>query len=319
MGLALLFSMASCINEDLSECGSYCDFTFRFTADLSMEQIVTDNLSSNAAEQEMAQLLIEKLNPVFSGAIHHLEVPFFESESHAAAHNETVEAGGANEVSYSLYLPQGTYRHNPVANAATEPACCTTGSHHLDHYAVSYLDADTLDSFTYGIYHAGLDVESDGTDKNIHIPLGMTNTAVALVLSPAVDSVESYIVNTAAGYSFADSTYDFSSSTIVRTSLLKTGNLVTSYGVCFPSKSDEEPVQRATWGDTEYWQMHVYVTRNGNTTRNVLSVREPLAAGEPKILKATISDNGEIIYHGAEVSVSVTLDWKPGGDHEIEI
>lgn len=319
MGLALLFSMASCINEDLSECGSYCDFTFRITTEMDLEQSVTTHLSTGAAEQEMAQLLIDKLSPVFSGNIHHLEVPFFDSGSRTMSHYETVAAGGADEVAYSLYLEQGTYHHHPVANAVTDPVCRISGRDHLDHFTLSYIDADTIDSFTCGIYHAGLDVESDGTDKNLHIPLGMANTAVALVLSPAVDSVVSYIANTANGYSFADSSYDFSSSTIVRTSLLKTGNLVTSYGVCFPSKSDEEPVQRATWGDTEYWQMHVYVTRNGNTTRNVLSVREPLAAGEPKILKATISDNGEIIYHGAEVSVSVTLDWKPGGDHEIEI
>ena len=65
--------------------------------------------------------------------------------------------------------------------------------------------------------------------------------------------------------------------------------------------------------------MHVYVTRGGKTTRNVLSIREPLAAGEPKILKASISENGEIIYEGTEVSVTVSLDWKPGGDHDIEI
>jgi len=51
----------------------------------------------------------------------------------------------------------------------------------------------------------------------------------------------------------------------------------------------------------------------------VLSIREPLAAGEPKILKASISENGEIIYEGTEVSVTVSLDWKPGGDHDIEI
>lgn len=318
-GLTLLFSMSSCINEDLSECGSYCDFNFRFITEVNAEQVITDNLSTDAAEQEMAQLLVEKLNPVFSGEIHHLEVPFFDKESRMAVHNETVEAGGTNEVAYSLYLPQGIYHHNPVANAVTEPACCTSGNHHLDAYAVRYLDADTLDSFSYGIYHAGLSVECDGTDKNIRIPLNMTNTAVALVLSPAVDSVESYIVNTAVGYSFADSTYDFSSSTIVRTSQLKTQNLVTSYGVCFPSKDEQSVMRAVNDNTTEYWQMHVYVTRNGNTTRNVLSVREPLAAGEPKILKATISDNGEIIYNGAEVSVSVTLDWKPGGDHNIEI
>lgn len=319
LGTAIgLLLTTSCINEDLSECGSYCDFHFRFTTELSMEQVVTDNLSTNAAEQEMARLLVEKLNPAFSGEIHHLEVPFFESESRSAAHNEIVEAGGTNEVSYSLYLPQGIYHHVPVANVATEAVCASSGHHHLDHYAISYIDSDTLESFSYGIYHATQSVECDGTDKNIHIPLTMTNSAVALVLTPAVDSVESYIVNTAAGYSFADSTYDFSSPTIVRTSNVLTDDMVASYGICFPSKA-EEPVQRATWGDTEYWQMHVYVTRGGKTTRNILSVREPLAAGEPKILKATISDDGEIIYHGAEVSVSVTLDWKPGGDHNIEI
>ena len=220
-------------------------------------------------------------------------------------------------VSYSN-LPQGTYRHHPVANAVTEPACGTTTCDCLDNYAVRYVDGDTLDSFTYGIYHGALDVGIDGSDKNMHIPLRMTNSAVALVLSPAVDSVETYIVNTAAGFSFADSTYDFSTPTVVRTSRLLTDSLVASYGVCFPSRGEEDAVQRAA-SDEEYWQMHVYVTRGGKTTRNVLSIREPLAAGEPKILKARISENGEIIYEGTEVSVTVSLDWKPGGDHDIEI
>lgn len=319
LGTAIgLLLTTSCINEDLSECGSYCDLHFRFTSELSMEQVVTDNLSSSVAEQEMARQLIEKFNPVFSGEIHHLEVPFFESESRSIAHHETIEAGGAKEVSYSLYLPQGVYHHLPVANAMVDSMFSISGHHHLDNYSMFAMQRDTLESLTAGIYQASQQIECDGTDQNIHIPLGMVNSAVALVLSPAVDSVESYIVNTAVGYSFADSTYDFSSSTAVRTSNVITDDMVASYGVCLPSKA-EESVQRATSSDTEYWQMHVYVTRGGKTTRNVLSVREPLAAGEPKILKATISDDGEIIYHGAEVSVSVTLDWKPGGDHDIEI
>lgn len=317
-GLAVACTMVSCINEDLSDCGSYCDFNFRFTTELEMEWIVNSHLSAGAAEQEMSRLLIEKLDPVFSGKIYHLEVPFFESESRATAHYETVEAGGGNEVNYSLYLPQGTYRHHPVANAVTEPACGTTTCDCLDNYTVRYVDGDTIDSFTYGIYHGALDVGIDGSDKNMHIPLCMTNSAVALVLSPAVDSVESYIVNTAAGFSSADSTYDFSTPTVVRTSRLLTDSLVASYGVCFPSRGEEDAVQRAA-SDEEYWQMHVYVTRGGKTTRNVLSIRESLAAGEPKILKARISDDGEIIYTGTEVSVSVSLDWKPGGDHDIEI
>lgn len=106
-GLAVACTMVSCINEDLSDCGSYCDFNFRFTTELEMEWIINSHLSAGAAEQEMSRLLIEKLNPVFSGKIYHLEVPFFESGSRATAHYETVEAGGGNEVNYSLYLPQG--------------------------------------------------------------------------------------------------------------------------------------------------------------------------------------------------------------------
>lgn len=80
-GLAVACTMVSCINEDLSDCGSYCDFNFRFTTELEMEWIINSHLSAGAAEQEMSRLLIEKLNPVFSGKIYHLEVPFFESGS----------------------------------------------------------------------------------------------------------------------------------------------------------------------------------------------------------------------------------------------
>lgn len=109
-GLAVACTMVSCINEDLSDCGSYCDFNFRFTTELEMEWIVNSHLSAGAAEQEMSRLLIEKLDPVFSGKIYHLEVPFFESESRATAHYETVEAGGSNEVN-PLALPAA--RHLP--------------------------------------------------------------------------------------------------------------------------------------------------------------------------------------------------------------
>ena len=68
-GLAVACTMVSCINEDLSDCGSYCDFNFRFTTELEMEWIINSHLSAGAAEQEMSRLLIEKLNPVFSGKI----------------------------------------------------------------------------------------------------------------------------------------------------------------------------------------------------------------------------------------------------------
>ena len=42
-------------------------------------------------------------------------------------------------------------------------------------------------------------------------------------------------------------------------------------------------------------------------------------AGALKVFKVHLNDRGEVVTDEREVGVSVTLDWKPGGDHDVEM
>ena len=58
---------------------------------------------------------------------------------------------------------------------------------------------------------------------------------------------------------------------------------------------------------------------DGTTTRTVLGIKEPLRAGQFKIVKVRIGEQGEIQPEAQEVGVSVTLDWKPGGTYNPDL
>ena len=58
---------------------------------------------------------------------------------------------------------------------------------------------------------------------------------------------------------------------------------------------------------------------DGTLTRTVLSIREQLSAGELRIIKARLLDNGGLSPDTPDVGASVALDWKPGNTYTPEI
>ena len=77
----------------------------------------------------------------------------------------------------------------------------------------------------------------------------------------------------------------------------------------------EEPFAN-TYTENGLWQYKVYVTlKNGTTTQSVLNMATPLRAGQLKIIKASLRDDGAVVTNAINVGVSVTLDWKPGGEY----
>ena len=44
-----------------------------------------------------------------------------------------------------------------------------------------------------------------------------------------------------------------------------------------------------------------------------------LKAGRLKLIKAKLKADGSLVVTNASVGVSVKLDWKPGGSHDIDI
>ncbi len=54
-------------------------------------------------------------------------------------------------------------------------------------------------------------------------------------------------------------------------------------------------------------------------TETVLDIKEPLKAGDLKIIKGDLDDDAAVRPYNSRVGVSVTLDWNSGGEYEWEM
>lgn len=70
---------------------------------------------------------------------------------------------------------------------------------------------------------------------------------------------------------------------------------------------------------TATWRIGIVVRMADRYTKTTLYVQEPLRAGELRIIKCKINNRGEVVPNLHNVGASVELDWKPGGDHNIDI
>ena len=55
------------------------------------------------------------------------------------------------------------------------------------------------------------------------------------------------------------------------------------------------------------------------TAKETKAMNEPLKAGKLKIIKTRLKEDGSLSTSNTAVGVSVKLDWKPGGSHDVEI
>jgi hypothetical protein len=58
---------------------------------------------------------------------------------------------------------------------------------------------------------------------------------------------------------------------------------------------------------------------NDKYTETIFTMNEPLKAGKLKIIKTRLKEDGSLSTSNTAVGVSVKLDWKPGGSHDVEI
>ena len=66
------------------------------------------------------------------------------------------------------------------------------------------------------------------------------------------------------------------------------------------------------------WNYWIYATLpDGTVTRTRLLLYKPLRAGQLRIISVRLYANGSADPGDSTVGVSVTLDWKPGLDHDI--
>ena len=304
--------LASCIDEDLSKCGvNYTvSYSVRQPVDLGAEVYA---VLSAPAEQGVAADVEAALGGVFAGTVHDLDLPFY--DGHALEYRQAAVIDAAR-ATMTFYMQKADYRHLPLGNVEGGEPLGFDGADSDLTLTLGTAAADTISSHAAAVYSGRLDMPLADRDETYRADLYMVNSAVAVVLADAADgigSVTGIVDGMATGFAVNDSTFSFDRGQATRMEGMQSPGYHTLYAVTMPSR---DAMAAAADG---LWQVKVYVDLGGKITENVLHISEPLRAGRVKIIKGVIKDDGSITTESPEVGVSVTLDWKPGGSHDVEI
>lgn len=322
-------ALSACIDEDLSRCGKDYALTYRFLLQTSLDETLARELTT-PAERQLATPLRAALAPLFSEQAQDLTLHFHHPATGERLYYEE-HLVGSREAGFTLYLPEQDYSHVALANLGAEPAARTTGADNLSSLAWEQeTEGDTVPSLSQSLFCGWQYLSVGSGQTSFFMPLYMQDCAAVWVIDPRtapVASYEAYIGGTASGFLCADSAFTFDPALRVRTRQVTGGGLTAVYAGCLPSPDSPAAASAASPGrsdyseaDGAYWTTYLYVRlASGEVTRNELYVRSPLKAGELKVLKLRLNDRGEAVADEREVGVSVTLDWKPGGDFDVEM
>ena len=310
-------TMVGCIDEDLSDCGNDYALTYTVKLETTLDVKLNQELST-VIEREMGQHLQAALSNVFTEHAHDVSLMFFGEDS-TCMHSE-VHYPDASEVSFSLYLPIHEYMHLAVAN--NEEASNFVEIAHNNfapHTLLRSMAMDTVPSHVTGLFTTRMPMYVKDYDQEFHAHLYMQNCATVLVLDPndvEVKDVRGAVLGVAHDFLIRDSIYCFPTTDIpVRAERLQeTGNrLKCLYSVNFPSHN-YPLLSRSDDKQTAAWRYHVYVTlSDGSVTETTLYFKEPLQAGDLRIVKGSINNQGAIVPNDPEVGVSIELNWNQGG------
>ena len=74
------------------------------------------------------------------------------------------------------------------------------------------------------------------------------------------------------------------------------------------------------YAENPLWEWIVYVPlQDGTITENRLGFSQPLRAGQLRVIRVRILHDGTLSTDDTSVGVSVTLDWKQGGSHDVPL
>lgn len=339
--MATALGGCSMIDEDLSDCGkeSKIDYELELITNMSieLETVLDDDL-----DKDVAEALREYLKNIFTDYAHDVDLSFYDTQADSVRlhHEQTIM--NADQRSYTLYLPMQNYMHLAAANLMDNRLVNLADDGYCHPSKLQQAQGDTITPHTTGLFTARLPMKVlDDVDQTFLVRLYMANCAAALVVDTRGYDVSGMKVvgsGFASRFSICDSAYVFDAGApVVKADeiIVKGGRQKCFCSVNFPSREPkqtrtvietEEPFI-AQEGDEPLWEFRVYVPKPGSNqsrsgssiTETVFRIRKPLHAGELKIIKGFVNEDGSVMTEAPEVGVSVTLDWKPGGEYHPNI
>lgn len=322
--LALSFVGCKIIDDDLSVCGVDYDLLYEMKLVTNVQMTVEEKLG-DITEKPIADSLKQWLAPIFSGQAHDLHMNFYATDATGELKQNRYEIINASQKSYTLYIPREDYLHMAIVNMDQNTNMSIEGDAYAPALRVAQRTGDTLVSHQTAVYTARLPMSmSDSASHSFNVNLYMISCAVALAITqPMTDIPPMRVVlsGTATGFNVRDSVFTFSHPSLISSERV----MDRCYAmVALPSRdtvaSGMMPIKRQT-ASSALWELKTYVTLpDGKVTETILSVNTPLKAGTLEIIKVQLNDNGSVTpVQTTQVGASVTLDWKEGTNHEVEI
>ena len=335
--LSALWLTAGCssIDDDLSDCPPEVS-QYEMQYELKLVTNMTTELKTQLTtitELSVANALETHLKNIFSDFAHDVNLSFYDIETTKERLEHKVDIINTNQTTYDLTLPMRKYLHLAVANLAENKVVGLA----QDNYSYSSMleqaegtvpdgsSIEIVDSHTTGLFTARQPMEVlSGVSQTFNVRLYMANSAATLVLDPkghTFKDIKVYGTGFASEFHISDSTYVFPAvSPYIKADKVETGNELLCYcSVNFPSP-DADPAlstKEPTTSDPSLWQIKVYLTKmDGSVTQTVLDIPDPLKAGDLKIIKGSLDDDGAVRPYDPTVGVSVVLDWNKGGEYE---
>lgn len=338
----MLVAGCSMIDEDQSDCGEEAkmDYELELITNISTEVKTELNTQTDIS---LVSLLKDYLGNIFSDFAHDINLLFYgvDGDSPLLYHDAHIMNG--SERTYTLTIPRQRYMHIAVANVEDDPVVHLEDTENCYTAVLRQVEGDTIDSHNMGIFTGRQLMEMiEGVDQTFNVKLFMANCSAMLVVDPQghdISDMEVFTTGFATAFYIADSVYEFKEPLpLIRTKRLEPDEegVVGFVSVNFPSREPSSPKPTelrptrtviettepfiAQPGDEVLWEFRIYLPQSdGTITETILGIKEPLRAGQLKIVRVRVGDNGAIESEAPEVGVSVTLDWKPGGVYHPEL
>ena len=338
MAAALLLGGCCLVDEDVSDCDvEYkIDYELRLVTNMTTELETVLDLESDIYVQDA---LREYLKDIFTDFAHDVDLSFYDVVPPMERLHHERHIMDANQSSYTLTIPAHEYRHTAVANIVDNTQVVLQND---DLCSTAELQQETpwghpLPSHNTGLFSARLDMKVlSNVDQSFDVKLYMVNCASALVLdtsaAPELQDIEVAMVDFADSFTVSDSTYHYDVNPMIMAKDLpvEKGGERCFAAVHFPSRDyrpGENPDTKLVIETTEpfesdtakkaIWRCVVHVTLpDGKVTQSILNIPKPIRAGQLKILRVRVLDDGSVRPADSTVGVSVSLDWQNGWDFE---
>ena len=335
----------STIDDDLSDCPTTTqeatlDYELRLVTNMTTE--VQTQLTAQT-DISLAASLTTYLSNIFTDYAKDVNLSFYDTQGDSTRLHHDRHVMNASEHSYTLYIPRQKYMHLAVANVEGDPVVHLENSDNCHSAVLQQIAGDTIDSHNTGIFTARQLMEMiEGVDQTFNVKLYMANCSAVLVVDPNghdTSGMRVFTTGFATAFHIADSVYEYTTpSPMIRTKRLAPdeNGCVGFCSVNFPSRepSATTPAPAGTTrtviettepfiaqpGDEVLWEFHVFVPQpDGSITKTVLGIKEPLRAGQLKIVRCKLGEKGVVETSDHTVAISVVLNWNSGGNYEPEL